>query len=114
MPSLPTCSRSAHEGRMANEELHRLIAGLHDALERTSELDDESRRLLQQVASDLSRLGPAGPGSAGSGTARVDDDRAATEHAPLLEGLAVRLESKHPAVSAAVRSLVDSLARAGV
>ena len=114
MPSLPTCSRSAHEGRMANEELHRLIAGLHDALERTRELDDESRRLLQQVASDLSRLGPAGPGSTGSGTARVDDVAAATDHAPLLEGLAVRLESKHPAVSAAVRSLVDSLARAGV
>jgi len=119
MPSLPTCSRSAHEGRMANEELHRLIAGLHDALERTRELDDESRRLLQQVASDLSRLGPAGPGSAGpgstgSGTARVDDVAAATDHAPLLEGLAVRLESRHPAVSAAVRSLVDSLARAGV
>jgi len=134
MPSLPTCSRSAHEGRMANEELHRLIAGLHDALERTRELDDESRRLLQQVASDLSRLAPAGqgsdgpgsdgpgsdgpgsdgPGSAGSGTARVDDVAAATDHAPLLEGLAVRLESRHPAVSAAVRSLVDSLARAGV
>jgi len=114
MPSLPTCSRSAHEGRMANEELHRLIAGLHDALERTRELDDESRRLLQQVASDLSRLGPAGPGSTGSGTARVDDVAAATDHAPLLEGLAVRLESRHPAVSAAVRSLVDSLARAGV
>ena len=99
---------------MANEELHRLIAGLHDALERTRELDDESRRLLQQVASDLSRLGPAGPGSTGSGTARVDDVAAATDHAPLLEGLAVRLESRHPAVSAAVRSLVDSLARAGV
>ena len=99
---------------MANEELHRLIAGLHDALERTRELDDESRRLLQQVASDLSRLAPAGPGSTGSGTARVDDVAAATDHAPLLEGLAVRLESRHPAVSAAVRSLVDSLARAGV
>lgn len=99
MPSLPTCSRSAHEGRMANEELHGLISKLHDALERTRELDDESRRLLQKVAGDLTRLAPAGAGS---------------EHAPLLEGLAVRLESSHPAVSAAVRSLVDALARAGV
>jgi hypothetical protein len=100
MPSLPTCSRSAHEGRMANEELHGLITKLHDALERTRELDDESRRLLQQVAGDLTRLEPAAGASA--------------EHAPLLESLAVRLESAHPAVSAAVRSLVDSLARAGV
>jgi hypothetical protein len=99
---------------MANEELHRLIAGLHDALERTRELDDESRRLLQQVASDLTRLGPGAPGPAGPGAGSVDNGTAAAEHAPLLEGLAVQLETKHPAVSAAVRSLVDSLARAGV
>jgi len=84
---------------MANEELHGLITKLHDALEHTRELDDESRRLLQQVAGDLTRL-KSGDASA--------------EHTPLLEGLAVRLESAHPAVSAAVRSLVDSLARAGV
>ncbi len=84
---------------MANEELHGLITKLHDALARTRELDDESRRLLQQVAGDLTRLEPASQGA---------------EHAPLLESLAVRLESAHPAVSAAVRSLVDSLARAGV
>jgi hypothetical protein len=94
---------------MANEELHRLIAGLHDALERTRELDDESRRLLQQVAGDLARLGPASPDPAS-----VSHSAAGSEHAPLLESLAVRLESTHPAVSAAVRSLVDSLARAGV
>jgi hypothetical protein len=84
---------------MANEELHGLITKLHDALERTRELDDESRRLLQKVAGDLTRLEPASTSA---------------EHAPLLESLAVRLESAHPAVSAAVRSLVDSLARAGV
>jgi hypothetical protein len=97
---------------MANEELHRLIAGLHDALERTRELDDESLRLLQQVAGDLARLEPAGGAEASA--AIVDSGVAAGEHVPLLEGLAVRLESTHPAVSAAVRSLVDSLARAGV
>jgi len=84
---------------MANEELHTLIARLHDALGHTRELDDESRRLLQKIADDLARL------QAGASTA---------EHAPLLDSLAVRLESAHPAVAAAVRSVVDSLARAGV
>lgn len=79
---------------MTREDLHGLLARLHEELARSGPLDDESQRLLRQVSDDVARLGGSRPAG--------------------LEALAVRFEATHPAIGAALRSLVDSLGRAGV
>ena len=79
---------------MSSDDLNALLKRLHAELGRATALDDESRRLLGVVLSDIDRLGPAAPGR--------------------LETLAVRFEAEHPAVAAALRQVADLLGKAGI
>lgn len=81
---------------MSKESLHDAIARLHAELRDTPQLDDESRRLLRQVAGDAG-------GATDSGA-----------HAPRLEELAVRFEASHPSLAASLRGIADALGRIGL
>ncbi len=86
---------------MNTDDLHRTLARLRAELGNASSVDDESRRLLQEIVQDAERL-RAGPESlAHSWTER-------------LEELAVRFEAEHPTLGASLRELMGILGRAGV
>jgi hypothetical protein len=85
---------------MASTDLHELLRQLHEELGKAGPLDAESRELLGVVARDIGQLSSADAGMTG--------------HVPALERLAVRFESEHPSLSAALRQLVDALAKAGI
>jgi hypothetical protein len=87
---------------MANAELHELLRRLHAELERTPALDDESRRLIDVVTSDVRRLGS---GEVASGNDATPGG---------LEALAVRFEADHPQMAAALRQVADLLGKAGI
>jgi hypothetical protein len=85
---------------MSNQTLHDALARLHSELRAAPQLDEESRRLLQEIAADIGRT---------SGASTPDSG-----HAPRLEALAVRFEAGHPALAARLRGIVDALARIGL
>jgi hypothetical protein len=85
-------------------ELQSTLRSLHQALGQARRLDPEDRALLETVLMDIQNLLQT------SGAA----DAVASDHGDALEGAAVRLEAEHPGVAAAVRALVDALAKAGI
>lgn len=88
---------------MASTELHALLRRLHEELDRTAVLDDESARLLGVVLDDVRRIGAA-PTAGGDALATPGS----------LEALAVRFEADHPAMAAALRQVADLLGKAGI
>jgi Domain of unknown function (DUF4404) len=85
-------------------ELQNTLRSLHEALGKAGRLDSEDRALLETVLADIQHVLQT------SGAA----DAVASDHGDALEGAAVRLEAEHPGVAAAVRALVDALAKAGI
>jgi hypothetical protein len=87
---------------MNAETLRKTLAELHKELSRARTLDERSRRLLQEIMSDVERLGPsptfAPPALRGH----------------RLEELAIGFEVEHPTLAAGVRELMDLLAKAGL
>jgi hypothetical protein len=88
-----------------DRELRERLASLHTELARTSAVDPQSRDLLISLLKDITRL--LGPSS----TAGADEQRSVTER---LDELAVEFEAEHPALGAALRQVVDTLAKAGI
>ena len=84
---------------MSNQTLHEALAHLHAELQGTPQLDEESRRLLAEIATDIGRV------RSGSGD---------TAHASRLESLAVRFGAEHPELAARLRGIADALWRVGV
>lgn len=82
---------------MSSEQLNSLLQRLHAELTGATSLDDESRRLLGVIVSDIEKLGFAAPATPGG-----------------LETLAVRFEADHPAAAAALRQVGDLLGKAGI
>lgn len=76
---------------------------LHEHLTALHSVDHETRQLLLVLLVDISRL-------------LEPDSVSATENSPVerLESLAVRFDANHPALSAALRQLMDALAKAGI
>jgi hypothetical protein len=90
---------------MTNPDLRNQLAALHSELARTSSVDPQSRELLVNLLSDITRL-------LGSTTdAELDDDRPLDER---LETLAVQFEAEHPSLGTAIRRVVDALGKAGI
>jgi hypothetical protein len=81
--------------------LQDLLQQLHHALSGAGTVDEESRRLLSTLMSDIERVLRSG----GTRGAPVSDR---------LEALVVRYEADHPAVAGAMRQLIDALAKAGI
>ena len=80
-----------------------LLKQLHHALGGARPADEESRRLLGTVMSDIERVlqQPGAPPDGEPVSGR-------------LEELVVRYEADHPAVAGAMRQLIDALAKAGI
>jgi len=104
MQSLTTIGESIpcrYGDAMNTGDLHETLARLRAELGRVSSLDENSRRLLQEIMLDAERL---------------RTQPAATPHSRLrrLEALAVQFEANHPTLGAALRELVELLGQAGV
>jgi hypothetical protein len=87
-------------GRVASENLHELLAKLHERLGSTQSLDSESRGLLATVARDIEQ-------------ALENDDADAVATEPV-EALAVRFEADHPSLAGVLRQIMDTLSKAGI
>jgi len=92
-----------YHAAMSNQTLREALARLHGELQGATQLDEESTRMLQQIAVDVARL--RGPGGGGGGE---------QPHASKLEELAVRFETGHPTLAASLREIADALGRVGV
>jgi hypothetical protein len=84
-------------------ELHRHLSELHEALAQAPSLSQEDRRMLETVLLDIQTV-----------LERDGDPAAPGDHGDALEGAAVRLEVSHPSLAAAVRGVLDALAKAGI
>lgn len=85
-------------------ELRQTLEVLHKELAGTRSIDAESRELLVTVMQDIARV-------LDQSLEEGDDAGSLQEQ---LETVAVRFESDHPRLSAAVRQVVDALAKAGI
>lgn len=90
-----------------NSDLRTQLAALHSELARTSSVDPQSRELLVSILGDITRLLGAG----GTQNETADEDRPLDER---LDEVAVQFEAEHPALGAAIRRVVDALAKAGI
>jgi hypothetical protein len=88
--------------QMDRNRLRDLLQQLHHALGGARTVDEESRRLLGTVMSDIERVLERGGGPRGAPVSSR------------LEELIVRYEADHPAVAGAMRQLLDALAKAGI
>lgn len=87
---------------MPERELRERLADLHAELERSPQVDDESRRLLATLADDIHG---------------VLDRAEHAEHAGLAERLAEAIrefEESHPQLAAAVGRVADTLSNLGI
>jgi len=92
-----------NESNSTSEHLRQSLTRLHAELSATSIVDEASRRLLGEVLNDIERLLRE----------RQPADAAAVPRSRL-EGLAIRFDSAHPALSASLREFIDLLGRAGL
>lgn len=83
-------------------ELREQLNTLHEELSTLRSVDTESRQLLLVLLSDISRL--LGPDASDTADSPVER----------LESLAARFDADHPALSGALRQLMDALAKAGI
>lgn len=83
-------------------QLKQQLQTLHRELRETPHADAETRQWLLILLADITRL--------------LDPDGAAAEPSPAvsLENLAARFDADHPALSAAMRQLIDALGKAGI
>ncbi|MBI1945804.1 MAG: DUF4404 family protein [Deltaproteobacteria bacterium] len=86
---------------MPKERLRATLSELHDELKTTPAVDDEARRLLHEVSSDIDRLLRA-------------NQPPATSHVGTLSELATRFERDHPSLATAIRQVADALSRVGL
>ena len=83
-------------------ELQQTLRDLHRELGNTSSLAPEDRAMLETVLGDIQR------------TLQGASAAPAADPGDVLEGAAVRLEAGHPGLAATLRSLVDTLSKAGI
>jgi len=86
---------------MNDSDLRNLLTQLHARLGSAQSLNDEDRRLLGTVLSDIEKVLTA-------------SDSTRPPSASGLEGLAAKFEADHPALAETLRRLVDALAKAGI
>ena len=93
---------------MSDQNLRELLARVHEQLNGPDAIDADTRELLTTVMRDIDRrLGrnaPA-PGTVGAGGSAT---------APRLEALAVRFETRHPAIAQTLRQIGALLGQAGI
>ncbi|MGC3982906.1 MAG: DUF4404 family protein [Steroidobacteraceae bacterium] len=85
-----------------SSQLKQQLQALHQQLRETHAADAETRQWLLILLADITRL--------------LDPDAERTEDSPTatLETLAARFDADHPALSTAMRQLIDALGKAGI
>lgn len=83
-----------------HEELKAKLGQLQQNLSEVDQLDDDSRKMLQQVDADIQRLLSGASGEEGL--------------SERLEQQAVEFEERHPAVSGIMKDIMDVLGKMGV
>lgn len=86
---------------MPKERLRATLSELHQELTTSPVVDEEARRLLQEVSSDIDRLLHANQAPAAS-------------HVGTLTELAARFERDHPSLATAIRQVADALSGVGL
>ena len=81
--------------------LKQQLASLHEQLASVGDIDADTRQQLLILLADISRVLHANEAS-GSSTAET------------IETVAARFDVNHPALSGAIRQLVDALGKAGI
>jgi len=89
---------------MPREQLRKLVNQLHDELDGTREVDEESRRLLGELTGDIEAL-------VGEQPSAPEEHESALERA---EEAAVDFEAEHPRVSGILREIMGALSRLGI
>ncbi len=89
---------------MGRKDLHDELEALHSNLHRIDSVDDETRDLLENVASDIQQILEAS--EADKSQHRSLNDR-------LIEAIG-RLESTNPEITNTMRSIVDTLSNMGI
>ncbi|MEO8467669.1 MAG: DUF4404 family protein [Gammaproteobacteria bacterium] len=85
-----------------NRDLRSLLTELHERLHEAKAVDPESRTLLARVAADI------------EGALEARGGAKPTAAKTKLQELAAKFEVEHPALSEAVREVINGLARAGI
>jgi len=80
------------------------LNALHTELARTRSVDPQTRELLIALLTDITRLLGQKPGTT------IEQHSLTTR----LDELAVQFEAEHPALSNAIRQVVDALSNAGI
>jgi len=97
------------------DKLGDAIEDLHQTLNQTPLVDENSRSLLRELLVDIGRLlerpdlVTGSEGAKPATTAEIDES-----HHHRLENLAVGFEAEHPALAANLRQIVDALGKAGL
>lgn len=87
---------------MDKTRLQKLLADLHRELSNANTVDPESRRMLDQVLTDIREL-------TGKASGQAPDSATAQ-----LQEAALRLEAEHPRLATALGQLGDTLAKLGI
>lgn len=86
---------------MTNRKIHELLQQLHDELERAASVDEKEREMLRRLSADIRQF--------------LDPDR--ENPATLLERLQDAIdhfEVEHPAITAALSQMLNTLSNAGI
>lgn len=86
-----------------DQPIDQKIRDLHRQLADLRQIDSAAQQQLLILQADINRLLETDH--------EADEDRSPTD---AVESLAARFEADHPALSSALRSLVDSLGKAGI
>lgn len=83
--------------------IHQQIQTLHRQLAELHQVDADTQEQLLILQADINRL-------------LTDEAETSSDHSPAdaVETLAARFDADHPALSSALRNLVDSLSKAGI
>jgi hypothetical protein len=89
---------------MAREKLRRLIDSLHDELDSSETLDDQSKVLLQQLIKDIDGIAAGDAATSDAGEAAAGQ----------VETAALKFESEHPKLSMILGEIMDTLGKLGI
>ncbi|MCP4175678.1 MAG: DUF4404 family protein [Fuerstiella sp.] len=89
---------------MSREELRNTLASLHETLNETSDVDDETHELLLSITADIQRLLTDEGGAA-------DADETLTER---IANISRDFDAHHPMIGGLLQRLSDGLANLGI
>lgn len=96
---------------MDKENLKNLLASLHQELEGADRIDGETRALVEQLHSDIEKLGSPHRNAESNVESSAEQEANVLQQA---ESLEVRFAAKHPTAEGLVREIIDILGRMGI